>query len=430
MPQTTQDIEIRSEEVQDILTAVPSWMIRWGNTLVLLCILGVLAISWFVSYPDIIPSQAIVTTQIPPQKIYARTSGSIDTLLVQDNQNVLANTPLAIIENSANYQDVFYLKTIVDTIKQKRGQFLFPIDQIPILFLGEIETAYANFETAYQEYVLNKQLRPFSYEAIANNVSISEQRFRLRSLKAKKQLGASELALAKAERDRMKVLFEKGVLSQQEFETAQSGYLQAENAYASNDANISQTLEAIANANRTAKGSNINSTKTEITNLKKAQQAFNRLKTAIKNWELQYVLTSQIDGQVTLLNFWSTHQNVNPNDLMFTIIPKDYSAYVAKLKMPAQNSGKVKTGQKVQLRLQDFPDNQYGMLEGTIQRISAVTDQDGFYLIDVHLPKTLITTYNKTIPFKQEMKANAEIITEDLRLIERFFYQFRNIFKS
>jgi multidrug resistance efflux pump len=430
MPQATQDIEIRSEEVQEILTAVPSWMIRWGNTLVLLCILGILAISWFVSYPDIIPSQAIVTTEIPPQKIFARSTGSIDTLLVQDNQNVLANTPLAIIENAANYKDVFYLKNIVDTIKQRRGQFQFPIEQIPILFLGEIETQYAAFEIVYQEYVLNKKLKPFSNEAIANSISISEQRFRLQTLKAKKELSSSELVLAKANRDRKKLLFEKGVIAQQEFESAQSSYLRAENTHTSNDATISQTLESIANANRTAKGTNINSVKTEITNLKKVHQAFNRLKTAIKNWELKYALTSQIDGKATLLNFWSTHQNVNPNDLMFTIIPKDYSAYIAKLKMPAQNSGKVKTGQKVQLRLQDFPDNQYGMLEGTIARISAVTDQEGFYLIDVHLPKTLITSYNKTIPFKQEMKANAEIITEDLRLIERFFYQFRNIFKK
>lgn len=430
MPQATQDIEIRSEEVQDILTAVPSWMIRWGNTLILVCIIGLLAISWIVSYPDVIPSQAIVTTKIPPQKIYARTTGSIDTLLVEDNQNVLAHTPLAIIENSANYKDVFYLKTIVDTIKQRPGQFLFPIQEIPILFLGEIETQYAVFETAYQEYLLNKKLRPFSNEAIANSISISEQRFRLRTLKAKKELSSSELVLAKANRDRKKTLFEKGVISQQEFETAQSSYLRAENTHSSNDATISQTLEAIANANKTAKGTNINSAKAEITNLKKVQQAFNRLKTAIKNWELKYALTSQIDGTVTLLNFWSTHQNVNPNDLMFTIIPKDYSAYVAKLKMPAQNSGKVKTGQKVQLRLQDFPDNQYGMLEGNIKSISAVTDQKGFYLIDVNLPQTLITTYQKEIPFKQEMKANAEIITEDLRLIERFFYQFRNIFKK
>ena len=38
-------------------------------------------------------------------------------------------------------------------------------------------------------------------------------------------------------------------------------------------------------------------------------------------------------------------------------------------------------------------------------------------------------TYNKTIPFRQEMKGAADIVTEDLRLIERFFYQLKNIIK-
>ena len=51
------------------------------------------------------------------------------------------------------------------------------------------------------------------------------------------------------------------------------------------------------------------------------------------------------------------------------------------------------------------------------------------YLIDVELPQELITTYNKTIDFRQEMKGTADIVTEDLRLIERFFYQLRNIVK-
>jgi len=47
-----------------------------------------------------------------------------------------------------------------------------------------------------------------------------------------------------------------------------------------------------------------------------------------------------------------------------------------------------------------------------------------------NLPKTLITSYNKEIEFKQEMQGVAEIITEDLRLIERVFYQFKKIFKQ
>ena len=54
-------------------------------------------------------------------------------------------------------------------------------------------------------------------------------------------------------------------------------------------------------------------------------------------------------------------------------------------------------------------------------------DKDGFYLIDVSLPELLVTSYNKEIEFKQEMRGVAEIITEDLRLIERFFYQFKEL---
>ncbi len=61
--------------------------------------------------------------------------------------------------------------------------------------------------------------------------------------------------------------------------------------------------------------------------------------------------------------------------------------------------------------------------------MSVIPDKEGFYLIDVELPKTLITSYNKIIDFKQEMRGIAEIVTEDLRLIERFFYQFREVYK-
>ncbi|NVK09480.1 MAG: HlyD family secretion protein, partial [Tenacibaculum sp.] len=35
----------------------------------------------------------------------------------------------------------------------------------------------------------------------------------------------------------------------------------------------------------------------------------------------------------------------------------------------------------------------------------------------------------KKIDFKQEMQGTADIVTEDLRLIERFFYQLKNIIK-
>ena len=82
------NIKLRSEEVQEILTKVPNWIIRRGNALFLILILLLLFISWLIKYPDIIASEAIITTEIPPQKEYAVISGKFDTLFVKDNQKV------------------------------------------------------------------------------------------------------------------------------------------------------------------------------------------------------------------------------------------------------------------------------------------------------------------------------------------------------
>ena len=422
-------IELRSEEVQEILTKVPHWMIRWGNMLFLILIVLLLLISWLIKYPDVIASEATITTQIPPQKEFAKTTGTLDAILVKDHQYVTAKQPLAIIENTANYQDVFQLKSIIDTIAISNSGFKFPMDSIPILFLGEIEAQYALFENSYVQYQLNKELQPYSNEALANQYSISELNRRLRTLKAQKDINKTELVFKEKEVQRNELLFEKGVISAQDFENKQLEYAQARRNYQNFESSISQLREAISNAQKTSKGTEINRVKEEMTLLKTVIQSFNQLKKAIRDWEYRYVLQSNIEGKVSFLNVWNTNQTVNQGDLVFTIIPKESSSFVAKLKTPVQNSGKIKTGQGVNIKLLNYPDSEFGVLQGHIKNISLIPNNEGLYVIDVELPKKLITSHKKEIEFRQEMQGIAEIITEDLRLIERFFYQLKDVFK-
>tara|TARA_R110001592_G_scaffold20317_6_gene82650 strand:- start:167 stop:1456 length:1290 start_codon:yes stop_codon:yes gene_type:complete len=424
---TNNQTEIRSEEVQEILSYVPHWMIRWGNTLFFLLIVMVIFITWFVKYPDIITSEAIITTEIPPQKEFARVTGKIDTLFVKDAQNVIEGETLAIIENTANYKDVFFLKSIVDTIRVQKTSIIFPIDKMPILFLGAIETNFAIFENNYINYLLNKELNPFSNEAIANKITTSELTRRLNNIQSQKILNKRELEFNQKDLERSKSLFEKGVISKKEYETNQIEYLRAERNYKNMVAAISQLRESISNSKRTTKGTEISRIREEMTLLKNVIQSFNQLKKSIKDWEMQYVLSSKINGKVSFLNYWSQNQTVNQGDLVFTIIPNENAAFIAKLKTPAQNLGKVKIGQIVNIKLQNYPDYEFGVLKGTVNHISEISTTDGFYTIDVSLPEKLITSYNKEIEFKQEMRGSADIITEDLRLIQRFFYQLNKI---
>ncbi|WP_299098679.1 HlyD family efflux transporter periplasmic adaptor subunit [uncultured Winogradskyella sp.] len=423
------NIELRSEEVQEILTRVPHWMIRWGNVLFLSLILMVLFLSWFVKYPDIIASEALVTTQVPPQKEYAKITGKLNTLLVTDNESVIDNQPLAILENTANYKDVFKLKSIIDTITVNSKSFYFPIDSLPILFLGDIESQFALFENSYIQYKLNKELEPFSNEALANRYSISELNRRLQSLKSQRDLNKTELEFNLKDLNRQTTLFEKGVISAQDYENKQLQYAQAERNYKNFEASISQIREGISNANMTSKGTEINRVKEEMILLKNVIQSFNQLKKAIKDWEFQFVLSSNINGKVSFLNYWNINQTVNQGDLVFTIIPSENSSYIAKLTTPSQNSGKIKAGQSVNIKLENYPDTEFGVLNGTVKNISLIPDKDGLYFVDVNLPEKMITSYKKEIDFKHEMRGSAEIITEDLRLIERFFYQFREVLK-
>ncbi|WP_438422459.1 HlyD family efflux transporter periplasmic adaptor subunit [Aquimarina macrocephali] len=427
MARKIDEIELRSEEVQEILSSVPNWMIRWGSLVLLLLVIMLLLMSYIIKYPDIVSSESLITTEIPPEKIFAKTNEKIEAILVHDNAIVKEKTPLAILKSNANYKDIFLLKSIIDTINLGNDVFHFPFDKLPILSLGDIHTDFILFENSYSKYILNKKLQPFDNEQIANKFSMIALQQRLGNTITQQRHSEKEIMLKKKEILRHQKLFDKGVISLQEFEHKKLEFLQTERNYETMNISITQIEQAISTLKKNTKGTEINKTKEEITLLQDVIHSFNQLKKSINSWELLYVLKSNIEGRVSFLNYWSTSQTVSSGDLIFSIIPSENTKLIGKLKAPSQNSGKIKNGQKVNIKLENYPHNEFGIIEGTIKKVSLLPDPEGFYLIDVSLPNKLITSYKKEIDFKQEMKGSGEIITEDLRLIERFFYQFKKL---
>lgn len=103
--------------------------------------------------------------------------------------------------------------------------------------------------------------------------------------------------------------------------------------------------------------------------------------------------------------------------------------YFGELRIPQANFGRVKKGQKVLIKFQGYPFEEFGAVEGKIGGISQIPSQDNTYFpAIVELPNGLQTNYARNLTYKTGMEASAEIITEDLRLIERVFYQIRRVF--
>jgi HlyD family secretion protein len=163
------------------------------------------------------------------------------------------------------------------------------------------------------------------------------------------------------------------------------------------------------------------------------QSLLSQLKTEIQAWELNYVLSSPVAGQITFTNYWTINQNVSAGEEIFTVIPTGGFEIIGKASLPIARSGKVKTGQKVNIRLDNFPDNEFGILQGTVQNISLVPTQTGqevYYAIEISLPAGLRTTYKKELPYLPNVRGQADIITDDLSLLSRFFMPMRKIWNT
>jgi len=430
MPEKLENINLRSEEVKEILTRVPHWMLRYGNILFLLLIFLILFLSWLIKYPDIITAEAVITTEIPPQKVYAKANRNIDSIFVHQGQEVFQNQTLAVLDNSAIYEDVILLKNTLDTLKFTNEDFYFPINKIPILLLGNIESSYAAFENDYLTYALNRDLQPYENDETAANLTQQELRRRLDNLTNQIAFKKSELEYEEKKLERNQNLFQKGVISTQEVEQSEMEYLSNQRDLQNLTSSLYQIKQSLAENQKTTRGIFINKTSDDRILLRKLIQSYNQLRKNIKDWEFEYVLKSEIQGRAYFFNHWSKNQSVEQGEMMFTIIPSKESSYIAKLKTPVQNSGKIQVEQKVLVKLQNYPDTEFGTLQGQVENISKVPFRENeinSYLVNVSLPDSLITSYNKRIEFKGEMLGSGEIITKDVRLINRFFYQLKEL---
>ncbi|NVK66989.1 MAG: HlyD family efflux transporter periplasmic adaptor subunit [Flavobacteriales bacterium] len=422
-----EDIELRSEEVEEILTRPPRWMIRWGSVVVLLLLLLVLVFSYFIKYPDLVSTQIVITTQTPPEKLIARSSGRIEKIFVQNQEVVEPGTPLAVIANTAAYEDVFQLKRCLDTLDADHLNF--PYEQFGILSLGPIQEAYTAFELDYVAYDLNRELNPYSIERSAQNKESSQLQERYDLLLEQFELEQEELKIRKAALARDKALFEKGVISLVTWEGKKLEYLQASKNLKNLQTQLSQTRSSINELNSSSSTSRVNETMDDVNRTRNVFRSLAQLKKTIQDWELNYVISASVAGKVSFMKVWVENQTIASGEQVFTVVPSDGLDYIGKVKASGNKAGKIKVGQKVNVRLVNYPAREFGILVGEVRSISLTPDHEGNILIDVSFPNGIQTSYDEKIEFQQEMTGSADIVTEDLRLIERFFHHFSEMFE-
>lgn len=422
-----EDMELRSESVQEVLSNPPAWIVRYGISIIFVLIIAFVIGCWFIKYPDIITAKAVIASNYPPERLESKVNSRIVKLCVANSSTVKKETVLAILESTANFEDVLKLDKMVTAIPADYQKFYFPFKEMNNLQLGDIQSAFNQFHNAYIENDLNQKLHPYSEEINAGKSSQIENSNRLSSLYEQQKLEKIKLNLSDIQYKRSLQLFEKGVISKYDLDIQKGNNLQAKQSYDQTNSAISQQKEAINQAKKQVIASQISEEKANVTTLSSLFQALDELKKSIHVWKQNYLFVATYDGTFRLQNSWRENQLIKTGDLFATILPENQGQYLGNLKVPLQNSGKIQINQKVLIKLDNFPYQEYGMLQGRIQSMSTITDKDGNYFIEVTIPEGLKTTYNKTIKFDKELTGSADIITEEMRFIERVFYQFRKL---
>ncbi|MCD8080668.1 MAG: HlyD family secretion protein, partial [Bacteroides sp.] len=155
-----------------------------------------------------------------------------------------------------------------------------------------------------------------------------------------------------------------------------------------------------------------------------------KLNTEISEWEQSYVFIAPISGKVNLTNYWTENQFVLAGESGLHILPLEHGELMGKAILPISRSGKVKVGQRVNIRFYNFPDNEYGIVLGKVRSIAFVPSlhtKESAYMVEIELLKGLRTSYGEELPYLPEMQAQADIVTHDLTVLQRILSPLRRV---
>jgi len=431
MKSSDPNIELRQEEIQEILGVVPPWVIRWGSLTLAFVFIGlVLGTIWF-KYPDRIASQLTLTSTNPPVVMNARQNGRIELLAIGDSSTVKKGQLLAALESSARIEDILEVDSLMTYYHDQLanpdsiGSFVFPQKDYQF---GEWQSSLAAFSKARKD--LNDFNQQRSNEARVKSLKRQQKDYKLlydRQYR-QRQIKAEELDIQEKQYQRIVALRDSNAISTKEFETGASVYLKAKYDLESARSTLSQTQIQIDQLDHEIIG--IEKDYLEIRDQKSnlVTQSYDQLAGMVSNWKLNYAFIAPIDGTVTFTRVWSQNQYVKQGDRVLTIISGETGPVLGRVLLPLRGAGKVKAGQKVIVRLDKYPYMEYGSLQGKVETISMVSDQE-FYSVEISFPNGLFTTYNQELTFNQGMTGQAEIVTDELSLLVRIVNPIRSILK-
>jgi HlyD family secretion protein len=418
--------EARSEEVQEVMGHVPSRILQYGLFGIFTILFSVIMLLLVIKSKDVISTEINLTTESPPARIVSQVNSTIETILFKEGEHVEPGAVIATMTNPGPLATSTIYLMLTDYLKSEslEGLMLVQAGQ-----LGELHlpfSAYLNARSQYQLALADKAFeRKLSLQL--EQIKIQEEQYSDMILQTEVRRMEFKFIERQFKSDSTHYFEKKYGISSQEYQEAFQRYLQDKIAFLATEASLKSGKGNILQS-RQAYENTIAEIKNHDDQLRALlREQYDRFQKAVQDWSAKYIITSPIAGKVTFTNFWSSHQRVQPNDVIGTVVPSS-TAFIGKAYIPYEAIGSVKIGQRVFIKLTGFPHLQFGQLIGKIRKISLVPETKG-YAADIALADGMNSTYKNRLNFFQEMRGSCEIVVAEKPVLYKFFSPLEGLFK-
>jgi multidrug resistance efflux pump len=413
-----------SDEVREIMGNPPRRILRWGTGVMFSVFVLFILFAWLIRYPDTIPAPVEITTSNPPVTLATKITGNIKYLYVAEKEQVSAGQLLAVMETTASIDEIKHLKQLVDTIR--KPELLISKSLPDFSELGELQETYGSFLKNLSDLknYIDNDFYGFKITSLTDEIRGIQEYINRLIVKEKLYSENNRLEIKKFKRDSL--LFVDKIIPESELERSHQSLIRLNIELQQVRLDHSEKSIEMAEKRQLLQDYNIKKVEDKAKLVSVLNESYMNLNAQVKIWENRYLLVTPVDGIVSFTRFWNANQSVVKDEPVITIVPLETGNFLGRISLKMQRSGKVKPGQKVNIKLSGYPYLEYGMVRGVIKSKSLVPSRDA-YIIEIDLPDGLTTLYGIKLDFTQNMQGTAEIITENIRLLQKIANPFRYI---
>ncbi len=415
--------ETKYSEIEQIIGKSPSSLVKSGSSIILVTVVGIVMLSFFIKYPEIVTSKVILTSSNKPIAIITNAEGRLKPWEKEIGEAVTEGEILAEISSDIGYDIVKKLKNYVREVekfvKSDNDQFI----SEEFAELGDLQIPFNELNKVIKEIILYTNQND-EYLRINNlNSEIARKNDYLSLSESLLPLYEEKYDLTRKNFIRDSILRQENVKTDIDLEQSKSLLISSKLDYENENIKIYQIEGDIINIEKNKlllEGQQ----STKISQFKiTISTALNQLKSIISSWEIKYLIKSPISGTISYYKDWQVGEFVTKGEEYVTIIPSESEIY-GICYVNQEGYGRLKVGQYASIKLNDYPHYEFGKIDAKVSFISNLNREQGYY-IKLNIGDKLVTRYQNEISFNREMVGRADIVTKDQRLIERFIYQIK-----